>query len=214
MQKPGEGTYLWNLGDMLPLLSQPWAGNPGYGQGDTMQGCGWEHWPRDQTAGVKSQLCFKSRVTSGKFLTLCGPQFPQLPREGDRGVRLAGRLWAGNRTGARRRGRGQQAGLPPAWRGRPTCLLAQVLLQRGQLHVIRVAHGGDVLLQPGPGLLLRLVVGPQPGQALLILLDRRAGNRGERSITASKPGFRESSSVQQSRKRSWAQGTELRLSPW
>ena len=33
-------------------------------------------------------------------------------------------------------GGGQQAGLPPAWRGRPTCLLAQGLLQRGQLHVV------------------------------------------------------------------------------
>lgn len=59
---------------------------------------------------------------------------------------------------------------PPARPRAPTCLLAQVLLQCGQLHVVRVAHGRDVLLQPRPGLLLRLVVGLQLGQALLVLL--------------------------------------------
>ena len=98
-------------------------------------------------------------------------------------------------------GEGSRLGsLLPA--GPPTCLFAQVLLQRGQLHVVRVAHGGDVLLQPGPGLLLRLVVGPQLGQARLVLLERRAGDGGERSMTASNRGFREASSVPQSRKRS------------
>lgn len=71
----------------------------------------------------------------------------------------------------------RKAGRPPLWpaRAAPTCLLAQVLLQRGQLHIVRVAHGGDVLLQPGPGLLLCLIVRPQPGQALLILLGVGAG---------------------------------------
>lgn len=79
---------------------------------------------------------------------------------------------------------GRGAGRPPRDSpGRaPTCLLAQVLLQRGHLHVVRVAHGSDVLLQPGPGLLLRLIVSPQPGQALLVLLGGGGGAGGTRGV--------------------------------